>query len=243
MKRVEVVLINYKRPDNIRLIIDAFRKQTVPCFISLCNVPADPQYDLDQETLDKVDRVFIWNHNFGPFNRYVASASFSHEFTYFSDDDMMPGKRCLEYFLSCADSLKAFGVLGQQGRLLDEDGIYRARDVAKNYDAVEVDFVVRGYFTRTENLYGLTVLRNQLGLQPDVKLEDDLLLCVSMSHVCGMSNYLLPLNKDKETRMNFRNLSEEGARNQRADHFAERTLFCQRAMRLGWRPNKWKKEE
>ncbi len=243
MERVEVVLINYKRPDNLRIILEAFKSQTVPVFITLINVPADTKYELDAETLAKFDRVFTWTHNFGPFNRYVPLASYSHEFTYFSDDDMAPGVRCIENFLIQADAIKNFGVIGQQGRILDPDGMYKPRDVIKKDVPVEVDFVVRGYFTKSENLYGLSVLRNNMHMQPDIKLEDDLLLCVSMSYICGLQNYLIPLNKDKETKMNRRNLSEEGARNQRADHFADRTAFCNKAMELGWRPIKWKNAE
>lgn len=240
LERVEVVLINYKRPENVRLIVDAFRKQTVPCFISLCDLPASPEHSLNDETLKKVDRVFRWNHNFGPFNRYVPNAGYSHEFTYFSDDDMSPGSRCIEFFIEQADRIKRFGVLGQQARTLDKDLVYRPANVQRGKALTQVDFVVRGYFTRTENLYALSVLRNQMGLRPDIGLEDDLLLCVSMPHVCGLPNYLLPANKDKETRMNLFNLSEEGARNQRVDHFADRTDFCKKAFDLGWRPLRWK---
>src|SRR5687768_4982489 len=146
--RVEVVLINYKRPRNVRDIVQAFREQTVPCHISLIDAAIGPEFEIDPEVRVAVDRVYSWTHNFGPYNRYVPIAAFSHEFTYFHDDDMLPGRRLIEHFVNAADSLQQFGVLGQQGRLVGSDGTYHAEGVGRSEHFLPVDVVVRGYFVR-----------------------------------------------------------------------------------------------
>ena len=235
-RRVEVVLINYKRPHNIRGIIQAFRQQTVPCHISLIDAAAGPEFEIGSEIRAIADTVYSWNHNFGPYNRYVPIAVYSHEYTYFHDDDMLPGRRLIEHLIQAADSLPQFGVLGQQGRYVSADGSYEPRGVARTDHFLPVDIVVRGYFVRTKNLPAVIEHRHAMGLFPDATLEDDLLLCTAMSMIHGLTNYLTPRDADPESSMNKSELSAEFARYVRGNHRVDRTNFCRRAIAAGWIP-------
>jgi FkbM family methyltransferase len=235
-RRVEVVLINYKRPANVRAIVKAFREQTVPCDIALIDAAADQEFQLDKEVLDNVDVVYRCNKNFGPFDRYVPIGAFYHEFTYFHDDDMLPGNRLIEHFVNSADSLPGFGVLGQQGRIVDERGGYHPSRVDRRDAPVPVDIVVRGFFVRTSNLPALLQQRTNFGLIPSTELEDDLLLCTAMNMILGLTNYLTPIDVDPETKMNKSEMSGAHARHERWNHVPARTGFCSRAIASGWVP-------
>src|SRR5215207_5973572 len=233
---VEVVVINYKRPRNVRDIVRAFREQTLPCHISLVDAAPGPEFRIDPEVRAAVDYFYSWDHNFGPYNRYVPIAAFSHEFTYFHDDDMLPGRRLIEHFVKAADSLQQFGVIGQQGRRMAPDGTYQPGGIARSDHFVPVDIVVRGYFVRTTNLPAVVEHRHNMGLIPDVNLEDDLLLCTAMNMIHGLTNYLIPRDADIETRMNKSELDAAYSRYVRGSHRRQRTDFCRRAMDAGWIP-------
>jgi SAM-dependent methyltransferase len=235
-KRIEAVIINYKRPQNIPDIINAFRAQTVPCHITLINAAPTAEFGLSEKVLKSVDHLYTWSHPFGPYNRYVPIAAYTHEFTYFHDDDMLPGKRVLEHFLGVADTLSDFGVLGQIGRNADSTGAYVPVAVSRKEWLVPVDFVVRGYFVPTQCLPAVIEHRHNLGLDPDVDLEDDLLLCTAMNTIHGLTNYLTPLDPDPETKINRSGLKGDFARFRRAIHLGARTRFCRNAMEIGWIP-------
>lgn len=234
--RVEVVLINYKRPQNISQIVNAFRNQTVGCHIALIDAASSPEFGLTEEVRQSVDHLFTWTPDCGPYTRYVPIAVYSHEFTYFHDDDMLPGSRVIEHFIKAADSIKEFGVLGQMGRYVDATGAYIARDIRRKERLVPVDVVVRGFFVRTKHLPAVLQQRLNLGLVPDPSLEDDLLLCTAMNMIHGLTNYMSPADDDPETRMNKSELRSDFARQRRAIHFENRTEFCQRAIGAGWVP-------
>jgi FkbM family methyltransferase len=234
--RVEVVLINYKRPQNIAQIVNAFRNQTVGCHVTLIDAAPSVEFSLPEEVRQSVDHLFTWTHEFGPYNRYVPIAAYSREFTYFHDDDMLPGSRVIEHFTRVADSVTDFGVLGQMGRFVDATGAYIARDVRRTKHVVPVDIVVRGYFVPTKHLPAVMQQRLNLDLLPDPSLEDDLLLCTAMNMIHGLTNYISPADDDPETRMNQAGLRSAFARQGRGIHFEERTEFCRRAIDAGWVP-------
>src|SRR6476660_2180280 len=99
---VEVVIINWKRPKNVERIIRAMKDQTVPCTITICDCHQGPEFSLSDDITPLIDRIFKWEHNLGAFSRYVPIASYDHIYTFFIDDDMLPGKRCLETVLQAA---------------------------------------------------------------------------------------------------------------------------------------------
>jgi predicted O-methyltransferase YrrM len=234
--RVEAIVVNYKRPRNVLRIVAALRDQSEPCDVTLIDAAAGAEFALDQEAHEAADRVFSLDHNFGPYNRFVPLAAFASEFTYFQDDDMVPGRRVIEHFLRAADTLGTFGVLGQDGRIVDADGTYHVVGVPRTLDFQPVDIVCRGYFVRTSNLPAVVRQRFEMSLIPDESLEDDLLLCTAMNMVCGLGNYLTPIDPDGETLMNRQELPDDFARCRRHGHARVRTEFCRAAMAVGWTP-------
>ena len=230
---VEVVLINWKRPENVARIIDALRGGTTPCTITLVDNHPAPEFALAHAAMARVDRMYAWGHNLGAYSRYVPLAGYDHEFTYLPDDDMLPGARCLEHFLDHAP--ERFGVLGEIGRRLSKDGRYRQADVKRHTALTEVDLVVRAYFVRTRNLGHLPMTRWEFGLQGATDAEDDILLAVAMQRA-GLACYLTPHSDDPETSVRREALPSPHALSDRGDHKDRRTETFARARRLGWRP-------
>ena len=177
---IDVVLLNYKRPDNIKPIVAAFRQQTVKNRITLIdagnvgNVAAD------------VDVYIKLRENFGAWNRYTSCMMLRGEFVYYHDDDMLPGPRVLDNFLKYIDI--PFGVLGQIGRLWEGDN-YNTDNVQAKTELISVDCVVRGYFLRPENLSYLMQCRKK----HTAGSCDDLWLCKSMSVLGGLPTYVVPV--------------------------------------------------
>lgn len=189
---VNVVLVNYKRPDNIGLIVSALRNQTVPVRITLI--------DAGNVGGVEVDVYVKLRENYGPWNRYATALLDQSEFTYFHDDDMIPGHKTVERFLSFRNM--PFGVLGQTGRIWGYTD-YNFVDVKASDSPVQVDNVVRGYFVRTENL---SYLMRWRGLVAADDHSDDMWLCKSMAHLGGLDTFVIPASEDEK--MDHQNLPE-----------------------------------
>ena len=230
---VEVVLINWKRPENVAAIVEAMIAQTVPCTLTVCDCHPSPEFALSCETLSKVDRVYRWTHNLGAYSRYVPMAAFDHPYTYLPDDDILPGSRCLEHFLDHA-RWDEFGVLGQDGRRLKSDGIYRTARVERTRRFEEVDLVVRAYFVKTKNLAHVASLRWDMGLQGTTDAEDDILLAAAMRLKASLGSYLTPKSGDEETSVMKERLPSPHALSDRADHLQRRTDLLGRLGQMGW---------
>jgi hypothetical protein len=234
MNKVEAVVINWKRPGNVERIVDALRAQSTPCTVTVCDTHLDDQYTLSPSTLSDADRVYRWGHNTGPYSRFVPLAAYDHEYTFFLDDDMLPGTRCVEHFVDTADSLPGFGSIGQMGRIIPSDGVYTARDVGRMPRPREIDVLVRGFFVRTRNLHHIAQLRWLMNYMAEQVPEDDMLLCVAMRLCAGLRNYLTPTDPDPETLMNRTELPDPHALHRRPDHIQRRIDFMLAARAIGW---------
>ena len=232
--QVEAVVINWRRPHNVTAIVSALRRQTVPCTITVCDCHDSPEFKLPPETFSAIDRVYRWKHNLGAFSRYVPVGGYDHKYTFFIDDDMLPGVRCVEHFLAGAEQLRAFGALGQLGRILDPDGSYRMGDVARGPGFTEVDIIVRALLVRTDCLVHVPQIRNLLKEFDDP--EDDILLSVGLAMYAGLPCYLTPDDPDPETLVNVYELGSPHSRSTRPHHLAARSRLLRSAMNLGWRP-------
>jgi hypothetical protein len=234
---VEVILINWKRPGNIIEIVRGLRNQTRPCTITICDCHPTQTFALPSSIRDDVDRIYRWQHNTGPYSRYVPIGAFDHEFTFFLDDDMVPGSLCIEHFIDAAARAGSFGVLGQLGRILSAEGKYTGHDVARRNSFVEVDVIVRGFFVRTINLSKVLQFRWKIfPPQADLsQIEDDLLLCVALKMSDGLSSYLTPADNDIETRINKLELPTPHALQYRPDHRHRRESFLSQMTAIGWR--------
>lgn len=236
MHLVEAVLINWKRPSNVKRIVQALKNQTIPVTITICDCNPDPLFSLDEETISMVDRIYRWTHNLGAFSRYTPMASYDHPYTFLIDDDLLPGEKCVETFLRAAIEMPEFGVLGQFGRILDNDLIFRPREIPLTSSFTEVDFIVRAYFVKTRHLYNITRFRWEIGYFEEAFPEDDLLLCASLKHYENRACYLIPFNGDAETLVCKEELGATHALSTRTDHYYKRREFVKRLMYYGWKP-------
>ncbi|WP_232303788.1 glycosyltransferase [Pseudofrankia sp. DC12] len=202
--------------------------------MTVCDTHLDDQYTLSEATLSSADRVYRWGHNTGPYSRFVPLAAYDHEYTFFVDDDMLPGTRCVEHFVETAESLPGFGSIGQMGRIVPADGVYTARNVGRLPRAREIDILVRGFFVRTRNLHHIAQLRWLMNYMAEQVPEDDMLLCVAMRLCAGLRNYLAPSDPDPETLMNRAELPDPHALHRRPDHIQRRIDFMLAARAIGW---------
>ena len=236
MNKVETVVINWKRPGNVERIVESLRAQTTACTVTVCDTHLDGRFALSTATLDGADRVYSWGHNTGPYSRFVPLAAYDHEYTFFIDDDMVPGTRCVEHLVQTAESLPGFGSIGQMGRIIPSNGVYKARNVGRLAHAREIDILVRGFFVRTRNLHHIPQLRWLMNYTEEQVPEDDMLLCVAMRLCAGLRNYLTPLDPDPETLMNRLELPDPHALHRRPDHIQRRIDFMLAAKSIGWLP-------
>lgn len=229
------MIINWKRPRNVEAIISALQDQSVACDITLCDCHPEPEYAIRDSVIDSVRRVFRWNQNLGAYSRYVPTFAFDREYTFFLDDDLLPGKRCIEHFLEMS-ARQEFGVLGQLGRRLDTDGEYRPRRVARTSHFEEVDVVIRAYFVRTEMLFALGQLRWRMGIPSQADSEDDILLAAAMQMYNQLGCFLTPSSDDPETRVDKEELPADFALSRRIDHLDRRNAAISHVSTLGWKP-------
>ena len=153
------------------------------------------------------------------------------------DDDLLPGKRCLESFLEAALQLEdEFGVLGQYGRIVPPDNTYCSKDVPRAKQFREVDFIVQAYFVKTSRLAALLKFRWETGYFDDRLPNDDLLLCSSLKYYHDLRCYLLPANDDKETELDRSVLNDDFGHWTHPGHFPLRHQFIQRLLFYGWKP-------
>ena len=228
---VETIVTNFKRPENVRRIAQALKDQSVP--IKLTIVDNDVSgFQLDAQTLALANLVIRPSINIGPFCRYYAAFCSTAEFVYIHDDDMLPGKKVIEHFLTHAESGPNFGVLGQHGRIAKPNE-YDASSVSAESDFVEVDSVVRAYFVRTSNLHHLLRLRNHPEIREKCR-EDDLMLCSAMRLYGNLPILLTPKPGPGES-VNATELLAPHAQCRRPDHYQRRTEFLRWIQSLGWK--------
>lgn len=232
---VEVVLLNWRRPENVRRIVQAFRAQRRFCSVTVIDAADKPEYALPKDVLQAADRHFIFSHNFGSFNRFVPTLGYMAPFTLFHDDDLLPGPYAVEHLLLCAAEYPHFSVMGEFGRHITPDGKELVRDMPRSRQKMQpVDFLVRSYFIRTANLKHIFLTAADMGIHR-VECEDDLLMCTSIQRA---TKYPCVVTRDagKERSLAMEHLPEPHALWHRKDHFHRRAEFIRTQMAAGWRP-------
>jgi hypothetical protein len=232
--QVEAVVINWKRPDNVAKIVRTLKRQTMPCTVTVCDCHDSEEFSLPSRAMPYIDRIYRWRHNFGSYNRFVPLGAYDHKYTFFIDDDLLPGTRCVEHFWQQAEQLSAFGALGQVGRIVAADGEYRTQDIPRGPGFTEVDILVRALFVPTECLIYMPQIRAMLGESGDP--EDDILLAVGLAMQAGLGCYLTPFDPDPETLVNKFELASPHARHARPTHRPNRSRLLRSAVGLGWQP-------
>lgn len=229
LAEVEVIIINYRRPRNVAEIVPAIHNQSLSVKITI--VDASPDNSLPASAAKIADRVIRLERNYGGYNRYVNASQFDKEFSFFIDDDILPGRRCVESFLSHALAHPEYGVLGQAGRIV-VGGKYNVKNHRAKKDMLEVDFVVKGYFVRREILEWQKQWKQRLELK-DVR-EDDLLVC-SAAQRAGFKVGVIPVTSVDE-KMDVKHLPAPFATSGNSKHISYRTAFIQNLLIHGWLP-------
>jgi hypothetical protein len=224
--------VNFKRPQNIPRILDALRGQSHPCSITLIDCAPSPEFEAKIRP-DQCDRYLRFRENHGAYNRMLGGFVYEREFTYFHDDDMLPGERVIEHFVGHARG-HDFAVLGQFGRMFPADLKRYSQDeiprLARSLNPV--DMIVRAYFVRSRNLHH--VLRLKWALPSSEIKEDDMMLACSMRMYAGLQCYLTPVSDDHETLVCKESLYAGGAFAGRANHMELRAKALREIVAAGW---------
>ena len=230
---VEVVVDHWRRPANVTRLLRAFRAQTVPCRVTLVN--CSPGGEFPDEWRGLADRVLVIPDQ-GSQTRFTPVGLFDCEYTYWQDNDMEPGRRCIEHFLEFARRAGDFSVLGQLGRKWPERGSYEAVEIPREAGPVAVDFIVRAYFLRTRNLHWMEAFRWHAGYRMPIQ-DCDLLVSMALQFHTGWPCLLTPQNDDAETLVNREELpAPHAVCGDWQRHIDRRTEFVRRGIAAGWTP-------
>lgn len=201
---VSAVVLNWKRPENVKRIVTALRQQSVPVHVTVVNQGEPLEVDCDC--------YYYATCDFGPIGRYIPLLFCREDYTFFLDDDLLPATDTVEFFLANAVKHPDVGLWGTQGRLVPGD--YNWDEVERWAVPRDVDLVVRNYFLPRSSLVDfyrfLSTWKGPLG-------EDDMLVAAAVRSV-GKRVCLLP----SRDRSEFDELPDEEGRCHRPDHFDRR---------------------
>ena len=224
--RVTAIVINWRRPDNVQRIIRALRQSSEPCRIIVCDVLVDGHY-LKDNFFEGADEVLHLSRNHGGFNRLVPAMLVQSEFTYFHDDDMLPGPEALRALVHCADGMLDMGALGQIGRVYPGGEFGTGNVLRGSHCCVPVDNVIRGALVRSALLPGVMHFWQRHGKQfltPEGLVHDDLLLSFAL-RAAGHINQLMPVDNRNDTMVNSQELPDQYAFCRRPSHRPEREVI------------------
>lgn len=210
MKRpsVECVIVNWKRKNNIPLIVEAMRSQSVPCTVTVIDNASDDIDAVDEGVSRSVEKYFrIKEHPYGPFIRFMCGNFYGSNYLYFCDDDLAPGPRCLEHFLNHVETDNSIGVLGQLGRIITGNK-YLIKDAPRGRQTfTEIDICIRAYFVKSLVLTNIKDISEQIFLKRknDLFWHDDMLLSAAC-RIAKKNLAVTPLEEELETIINYKEL-------------------------------------
>lgn len=223
MESVEVVISNFCRYDNVVKIVEAFKNQSVPCIITICDCASDESQRVRDDLANNIFRF----KNYGPFNRYIPSFSYSCVWTYFHDDDMLPGNKTIEHFLMAANEKSDGALFGQVGRNIIKR--YNTIDVQRQKECIECSMLVRGYFVKTKFLPYVKLFKDHI---PFPVREDDMLLSWAIKTYTDKKIYLTGDTGELNERMNIEELPDTNALSSDPNHISKREKFWNMAKSL-----------
>lgn len=247
-----VVLINYRRPQNLLEILPAVRAQSEPCKIVVVdNHPeSEPECRLPSEVEASVDDVWRFKQNTGPSCRF-APALLTHDCEYvaFLDDDFVPAPRAIEHLLNTSKQVgEKFATIGEIGRhfpiAMDGNRVdyrYAPVNVGRMDVPRRVDMTCRSHFVRAE------MVRHALELKWDLLkryagtdypellyVHDDVLLCLGIQRATGYPSYVTAIGPP-DTALVARELPDPHAVHHRPYHKKIRSRLVSRCGLVGWK--------
>lgn len=200
---VAAILTNWKRPRNIPPLVESLRSQSLrPTIVLVDNSPTPPEQHGEPfyHVTRAVDEYWRFPDR-GVISRFApALLDLSHEYTLFLDDDLLPGKRCVESLVELAGKLEdRFSTIGQIGRNYRRVGFayeYIRRNVGRHAtEPTPVDMTARAHFCVTSSIVECARWwRHAANLLPShvISHNDDVCLCQSIQRETGHASYLIP---------------------------------------------------
>jgi len=156
---VSVVLTTYKKPEALKLQLDAIKQQNLqPKEILLYQDGIEGYYSItyQKDFLDCFSKVEISNTNNGVWKRFEFAQCASSKYICIFDDDTIPGNRWLENcHYHCVQNP---GVYGTLGIVLEKSGKYPYKNFYKvgwinpNDFCARADFIGHSWFLESRNL-------------------------------------------------------------------------------------------
>lgn len=155
MNKISVILNCYKRPNTLRLQIEALKKQTItPSEILIWQNKGDLEdFKPLNGDIQKYCGTAISNINYGVWSRFAYALNSSGDYICIFDDDTIPGEGWLENCINTHN--KSRGVLGTVGVIfhdLDYRGYIRHGWPNPNNEIEKVDIVGHSWFFDREML-------------------------------------------------------------------------------------------
>lgn len=149
--KITVLLNSYRRPYNLKLQIEAIKKQTVkPHQIWLWVNAHEDNEDFDYSELG-IDRIFNNDYNWKFYGRFAAALLADTEYVAIFDDDTVPGEK---WFTNCLNTMNETpGILGSAGVILNNKFYVdheRCGWPTQNEETTEVDLVGHAWFFKRE---------------------------------------------------------------------------------------------
>lgn len=248
-ERTTVILTNWKRPQNLSKIIDAFQAQTVlPAEIILVDNHPEEEPEFAFAGSDLVDDIYRFETNAGPCCRFAGASFVRTEFVLFFDDDMMPGEKAIESYQQQADELNGeFATISDVGRIYRQgksDGKYsiRRRNCRRKVDGpVKVDMTCRAHLVRSE--FVSVAVRDRIraatsGATAEMLRHDDIFLSQGIQLETGWASYLAK-NVGHDGKLRHKDLPAPHSGNGLPNHDQSRNELVNWYSERGWR-SKWR---
>ena len=146
---ITVILNLYRRPQNLKMQLEAIRSQTIkPKQIWLWVNAHEDNKDFDFSSVN-IDRVFKNDYNWKFYGRFAGALLADTEYVALFDDDTIPGSRWFENCLSCMK--KEEGIMGSAGIKLNGKQYVEHERIgwpSQNEKIAEVDLVGHAWFLK-----------------------------------------------------------------------------------------------
>lgn len=250
---LQVVLTNWKRPNNLPVIVRMIKAQDVACKIYVVDnhEESQPEFALPKKLYKEVTDVFKWQINTGPTCRFVpALVHHDCEYTIFHDDDVSIGPRAYSNLLAQAGEIGQFATIsyrGQNIRMGKRSAWLRGKGV--RYDRTwPVDVTCNLHLIRTRNItHAINLEWKLLDLLGQSRFfhHDDILLSFGLQQGTGHKSYLVPC-RDGGINMRLRKLTRGHtglAMSADTEHSSVRSQFVRQIVKCGFLPPRFTQGE
>lgn len=250
---VLVVLNHYNRPQNMPQLISAWKSQSVrpSSLVVVDNTIGECQPAYPNPIFAGADDVWRWKINAGCAAHFAPALTLhGHKYVLFADDDVLPGRRAVEYLLETASFLQdRFATIGQEGRnfLLDQPAgkRYSGRSCpVRSTVPIKTHITCQAHLVRADSMVGVLHFRQALldAYREEAdrlcKTHDDFLLCLGAQSVSHYPCYVNPVESEPSQCLIASRVgaSDTTAVYRRPTHFAERARMVDMSLEIGWRP-------